>query len=56
MSKINIIIPMAGEGNRFQDVGIEIPKPLIVTNGKTLIEHSIESLGIDGRYIFITKK
>jgi hypothetical protein len=53
---MNILIPMAGEGIRFKDVGIDIPKPLIRVNGKTLIEHSIESLNIEGHYIFITKK
>jgi CTP:phosphocholine cytidylyltransferase-like protein len=31
---MNILIPMAGEGNRFKDIGIDTPKPLIVTNGK----------------------
>ena len=53
---INIIIPMAGLGSRFSKNGIKTPKPLIRVDGKTLIEHSVESLGIDGRYIFITRK
>jgi len=53
---MNILIPLAGEGSRFKDIGMDIPKPLINVNGKTLIEHSIESLNIDGHYIFITKK
>jgi dTDP-glucose pyrophosphorylase len=53
---INIIIPMAGLGTRFSKNGIKIPKPLIEVDGKTLIEHSVESLGISGRYIFITRK
>ena len=55
-SKMNIIIPMAGAGSRFYRNGIKTPKPLIKVNGKTLIEHSVESLGIEGRYIFITRK
>lgn len=53
---MNILIPMAGLGSRFYNNGIKIPKPLIKVNGKTLIEHSIESLGIKGQYIFITRK
>jgi choline kinase len=53
---INIVIPMAGEGSRFKDVGVDTPKPLIEIDGKTLIEHSISTLGIAGRFIFITKK
>jgi NDP-sugar pyrophosphorylase family protein len=52
---MNIVIPMAGLGSRFQNVGIDTPKPLIVVNGKTLIEHSVDSLGLDGNYIFITR-
>jgi dTDP-glucose pyrophosphorylase len=53
---MNIIIPMAGLGSRFSKNGIKTPKPLIEVDGKTLIEHSVESLGISGRYIFITRK
>lgn len=53
---MNIVIPMAGLGSRFKEVGIDIPKPLIVVNGKTMIEHAALSLGIKGRHIFITKK
>lgn len=53
---MNIIIPMAGMGSRFSKVGIKTPKPLIEVNGKTLIEHAVESLSIEGKYIFITRK
>ena len=53
---MNIVIPMAGLGTRFSNEGFELPKPLIETNGKTLIEHSISTLGVYGRYIFITRK
>ena len=34
MSKINLIMPMAGGGTRFKKKGIKIPKPLIEINGK----------------------
>ena len=47
---------MAGLGSRFSKNGIKTPKPLIKVDGKTLIEHSVNSLGISGRYIFITRK
>jgi len=53
---MNIIIPMAGLGSRFKSEGFILPKPLIEVGGKTLIEHSIESLNIPGQYIFITRK
>lgn len=52
---MNIIIPMAGAGSRFQKVGIKNPKPLIDVLGKTLIEHSISSFDVPGRFIFITR-
>lgn len=52
---MNIIIPMAGAGSRFQKVGIKNPKPLINVLGKTLIEHSIDSFDVPGKFIFITR-
>lgn len=53
---MNIVVPMAGLGSRFKQEGINTPKPLITVGDKTLIEHSISSLNIDGRYFFITRK
>lgn len=47
---------MAGLGSRFSNLGINDPKPLITVNEKTLIEHSISSLGINANYIFVTRK
>ena len=51
-----VIIPMAGQGSRFRAKGFDEPKPLIKVNGLTLIEHSVMTLGVEGKYIFITKK
>lgn len=53
---MNIVVPMAGLGSRFRNVGIEIPKPLIMVENKHIVEHAIDSLGIEGQYIFITRK
>jgi len=53
---MNIVIPMAGLGSRFAKVGIAEPKPLIEVLGKTLIEHSVDSFNIEGRFIFITRE
>jgi NDP-sugar pyrophosphorylase family protein len=53
---MNIVIPMAGLGSRFANVGVKTPKPLIEVGGITLIEHTITSLGIDGKYYFITRE
>ena len=46
---------MAGAGSRFQKIGIRDPKPLINILGKTLIEHSVDSFNVTGRFIFITR-
>lgn len=52
---MNIIIAMAGAGTRFHKVGIKTPKPLIEVLNKTLIEYSINSFNVPGRFIFITR-
>tara|TARA_B110000495_G_C22973538_1_gene571590 strand:- start:620 stop:1345 length:726 start_codon:yes stop_codon:yes gene_type:complete len=48
-------MPMAGKGIRLQDFDPH-PKPLVKVLGKTIVEWSIETLGIDGNYIFCCKK
>ncbi len=59
MKKINIIIPMAGEGSRFKNAGFIIPKPFIPVLNKPMIQWVIDNLCIPYRkinYIFICKK
>jgi len=50
---MNILIPMAGLGSRFPNS--KLPKPLIDVNGKPMIQKSVESMGVNGNYIFITR-
>ncbi len=50
---MNIVIPMAGRGERFSNSGFIVPKPIIDVNGKPMIQAAIESLGLEGNYIFI---
>lgn len=50
---MNILIPMAGLGSRFRDAGYATIKPLIRVNGKTFIEWSVSSLGLEGQFIFV---
>ena len=52
---MNIVIPMAGTGSRFFKEGFKKPKPLIKAGNKTLIQHSVESLGLFGNIIFVTR-
>ena len=57
--KVNVIIPMAGRGSRFSDVGYILPKPLIKVNNKPMIQLVIESLNINpltSNYIYIVQE
>jgi len=44
---MNFVIPMAGRGERFKKAGFELPKMLIESNGKTLLEWSVDSLPLE---------
>lgn len=50
---MNIVIPMAGRGSRFQTAGYTFPKPLIDVNNKPMIQTVVENLNMPGRYIFL---
>jgi HAD superfamily hydrolase (TIGR01509 family) len=54
--KLNIVIPMAGAGSRFQEAGYTFPKPLIEVNDKPMIQVVVENINIDANYIFIVQK
>lgn len=53
---MNILFPIAGRGQRFKDYQQNTPKPLVKFEGKTLLEHSISTLNLDGQYIFVTRR
>jgi|DEB19_MinimDraft_3_1074340.scaffolds.fasta_scaffold03733_5 HAD superfamily hydrolase (TIGR01509 family) len=54
--KLNVLIPMAGAGSRFETAGFTFPKPLIEVRGKPMIQVVVENLNIDARYIYIVQK
>jgi beta-phosphoglucomutase-like phosphatase (HAD superfamily)/NDP-sugar pyrophosphorylase family protein len=55
--KINVLIPMAGEGSRFSFKGFKKPKPLIDIDGKSMINLVHDNIGLeDAHYIFVAKK
>jgi HAD superfamily hydrolase (TIGR01509 family) len=54
--KLNILIPMAGAGSRFQQAGYTFPKPLIEVNGKPMIQVVVDNLNIDANYIYVVQK
>jgi len=53
---MNVLIPMAGAGKRFADAGYILPKPLIKINNKPMIQWVVDSLNLNGNYIFIIQK
>lgn len=51
---MNIIIPMAGRGQRFKDAGYKQDKPFIDVNGKPMLQVALENLNIrDATYYFL---
>ena len=55
-SKMNILIPMAGAGSRFEKAGYTFPKPLIDVNGKPMIQVVVDNLNVEAHFIFICQK
>lgn len=55
---LNIVIPMAGRGSRFQEAGYTLPKPLIEIHGKAMIEVVVHNLRPrrPHRFIFLCLK
>jgi HAD superfamily hydrolase (TIGR01509 family) len=54
--KMNVLIPMAGAGSRFQQAGYTFPKPLIDVRGKPMIQVVVENLNIDATFIYVVQK
>lgn len=54
---INIVIPMAGAGSRFQKAGYKLPKPFIDVNGKMMIERVLDGIRYpNAHYTLIIRK
>jgi HAD superfamily hydrolase (TIGR01509 family) len=54
--KMNVLIPMAGAGSRFQQAGYTFPKPLIDVEGKPMIQVVADNLNIDATFIYVVQK
>jgi dTDP-glucose pyrophosphorylase len=54
--KLNVLIPMAGAGSRFQQAGYTFPKPLIDVKGKPMIQTVVENLNVEANFIFVVQK
>ena len=55
-SNLNVLIPMAGAGSRFEKAGYTFPKPLIEVHGKPMIQVVVENLGFEANYIFVVQR
>jgi NDP-sugar pyrophosphorylase family protein len=44
MTPINLVMPMAGGGSRFKDIGINEPKPLIKIKDRPFFFYAVESI------------
>ncbi len=53
---LNVLIPMAGAGSRFQQAGYTFPKPLIDVRGKPMIQVVVDNLNIDAKFIYVVQK
>ena len=53
---LNILIPMAGAGSRFEQAGYTFPKPLIEVRKKPMIQVVVENLNIKANYIYVVQK
>jgi HAD superfamily hydrolase (TIGR01509 family) len=54
--KLNVLIPMAGAGSRFEQAGYTFPKPLIEVNGKPMIQVVVENLNLDANHIYVVQR
>jgi HAD superfamily hydrolase (TIGR01509 family) len=53
---MNVLIPMAGRGNRFALAGYTFPKPLVEVSGQPMIQVVTENINIDSKHIYIVQK
>lgn len=57
MTRLNIVIPMAGDGTRFRSAGYTVPKPFIdIRAGHSMIGAVLENLWIPGaRFVLLVR-
>lgn len=55
--EVTVVIPMAGQGSRFEQAGYALPKPFIDVGGKPMIARVIDNLRIPhAHYILIARR
>lgn len=58
MFENRLVVPLLGKGSRFSESGFSMPKPLIMVDDKTIIEHSMSSFHLEDttEIIFIVRE
>ena len=57
VNKINIVIPMAGQGKRFIEAGYLTPKPLLKLGDELIIKHIVNVMRVpQAQFIFIVRQ
>ena len=51
MTKLQVLIPMAGKGRRFAEAGYALPKPFIDVDGRPMVSRVIENLPVCRRSV-----
>jgi HAD superfamily hydrolase (TIGR01509 family) len=54
--KMNVLIPMAGAGSRFEKAGYTFPKPIIEVKDVPMIQLVVNNINIDANYIYVVQK
>lgn len=54
--KMNVLIPMAGAGSRFESAGYKLPKPLIEVKGRPMIERVVDNINLNAKYTFVVQE
>lgn len=54
--RMNVLIPMAGAGSRFEKAGYTFPKPLIDVERKPMIQVVVENLNVEANFIYVVQK
>lgn len=52
---MQVIVPMSGSGQRFVSAGITTPKPLLVLNNKTVLQHIVEMYPGASKFFFVCR-
>ena len=53
---MKLVLPMAGNGQRFFDEGYDLPKPLIAIKGKPMFKHVIDNIGLTEDIICVVRR